>query len=155
MSKPIRIAAYNEQLIDCALRLAKQPRIELQLTDHREAVALRFEFYGLRRAIRNEQSEMFPDFMRAKLTINDSVLILAAPEKSNSGFSRALTAALATPASAGPEHCALESITTPANISPHLPTPEAFESLVDAWMNNASTDRKPDAALEFYLPNDN
>lgn len=71
MAKSKRVSAYSARLLQIANGCSKTIRIPVpQLKD---AQALRFELYGLRRAILHEGADaLYPDFCRAKIVIDEN-----------------------------------------------------------------------------------
>lgn len=92
--KPTKIKAYPEYLIKIAENCGRP--VELKCQEKKDAEAMRFSLYGLRRAIEKEGAEeAFPDFMRATLTIRDRTLTVGPPEEANPTESAVAYAALA------------------------------------------------------------
>jgi len=94
MAKSKRIASYGERLIKIALNCGEERTIELPSPTN--AAAMRFEFYGLRRAIVAEGAEeLYADFMRAKIRVEGSTLRISPPEAFNPEWEAAIDRALA------------------------------------------------------------
>lgn len=158
--KPTKIKAYPEYMIKIAENCGQS--VQLKFPDKKDAEAMRFSLYGLRRAIEKEGAEdAFPDFMRATLTIKDRVLTVGPPEEANETESTVAYAALSalpvqnstwiTPAQRKPEPAPDDqwAVRKPEPASdpyalympPEYHNTEAidreFESRIDAWLASA------------------
>ena len=141
--KPVQIKRYPEQMVQIALKCGTV--LELELESEQAAKALRFDFYGLRRAIEREQAEaQFPDFMRATLVVRGSSLFIGPPEHRGPHTAAAFAKALAqvpephpvpmpthTPAPAFDPYAAY---TAPNNPLVQAQDTAAFEDAIEAWL---------------------
>lgn len=140
--KPVQIKRYPDYMIQTAAKCGE--RIEIVLESGQAATALRFNFYGLRRAIEKEQAEaQFPDFMRATLIVRENRLIISPPENSSDAVALAFAKALAqipdriptqtlthTPA---PPHDPCAAYAPPNNPLVQAQDTAAFEDAIEAW----------------------
>lgn len=141
--KPVQIKRYPDYMIQTAAKCGE--RIEIVLESEQAATAMRFNFYGLRRAIEKEQAEaQFPDFMRATLIVRENRLIISPPENSSDAVALAFAKALAqipdriptqtlmhTPA---PPHDPYAAYMAPSNPLVQAQDTAAFEDAIEAWL---------------------
>lgn len=118
--KPIQIKRYPDYMIQIAAKCGEP--VEITLDTEKAARALRFDFYGLRRAIEREGAEMqFPDFMRATLLVRGNKLIISPPENRSSMIASACVQALAQKPPADNPVIQAQDTT-------------AFEAAIEAWL---------------------
>ncbi len=141
--KPVQIKRYPDYMIQAAAKSSE--RIEIVLESEQAAAAMRFSFYGLRRAIEKEQAEaQFPDFMRATLIVRDNRLIISPPENSSDAVALAFAKALGqvpepnytpTPTHApAPQFDPYAAYTAPSNPLVQAQDTAAFEDAIEAWL---------------------
>lgn len=147
--KSTKIKAYPDYLLKLAANAGKAARITLP--ERKSAENLRFSLYGLRKAIEVELAEdLYPDFMRAVLKIEDRTLIIGPPEESDDVQRLAVEEALAHIEGRPLDHYPTrqpQSKPEPASdpyalyMPPEYHNTEAidreFESRIDAWLASA------------------
>lgn len=152
--KPIQIKRYPEQMVQIALNCATV--LELELESEQAAKAMRFDFYGLRRAIEKEQAEaQFPDFMRATMVVRGSSLFIGPPEHRGPRTAAAFAKALAQvpksiptiehkqEAQFKPQFDPYAAYAPPNNPLVQAQDTAAFEDAIEAWLAAPAPEPEP------------
>lgn len=144
--KPVKIARYPDYCLGLAREAGKTRSIKLK--DRKAAEALRFNLYGLRRAIEKEGAEeLYADFMRAVVRIDGNTVIISQPDEADMETRAAVLAALGRDFEVVEEKHTAPSKPEPASdpyalyMPPEYHNTEAidreFESRIDAWLASA------------------